>query len=70
VIDSVSTAAYECIQLKMLRVKGGIADYCLNRLIDVEALRQLQSSHRSPAKPVPNRFEIDFVRNVLPAGEK
>lgn len=41
--------------------------------IDVQALRQLQSSHRSPAKlfkPVPDGFEIDFGRKVLPAGDK
>lgn len=72
-IDSVSTAAYECIQLKMLRVKGGISDYCLNRSIDVEALRQFQSSQRSPAmpfNPVPHGFEIDFGRKVFTAGER
>lgn len=41
--------------------------------IDVQALRQFQSSYRSsakPVKPVPDGFEIDFGRKVLPAGEK
>jgi hypothetical protein len=40
--------------------------------IDVQSLRQFQSSHRSPPKPfkpVPDGFEIDFGRRVLPAGE-
>lgn len=72
-IDSVCTAAFKCIQLNMLPVMGGMTDCCLIGLIDVEALRQFQSSHRSPAKslkPVPNIFEIDFGRNVLLAGEK
>ena len=39
---------------------------------DVQALRAFQSSHRSPAKPfkpVPDGFEIDFGRKVLPRGE-
>lgn len=56
----------------LLRVKGGITDYCVIGEIDVQALRQFQSSHRSPAKPfkpVPDGFEIDFGRKVLPAGE-
>ena len=42
--------------------------------IDMQVLRQFQSSYRSPAKPfkpVPDGFEIDFGRKVLPAaGEK
>ncbi|WP_242504684.1 hypothetical protein [Pseudomonas songnenensis] len=57
----------------MLRVKGGVTDYCVIGEIDVQALRQFQSSHRSlakPFKPVPAGFEIDFGRKVLPAGEK
>lgn len=57
----------------VLRVKGGITDYCVIGEIDVQALRQFQSSHRSPTKPfkpVPDGFEIDFGRKVLPAGEK
>ncbi|WP_165720891.1 RNA-directed DNA polymerase [Bordetella trematum] len=56
----------------VLRVKGGVTDYCVIGGIDVQALRQFQSSHRSPGKPfkpVPDGFEIDFGRKVLPAGE-
>jgi len=60
-------------QRDLLRVKGGITDYCVIGEIDVQALRQFQSSHRSPAKPfkpVPDGFEIDSGRKVLPAGDK
>jgi hypothetical protein len=56
----------------VLRVKGGVTDYCVIGEIDVQALREFQSSYRSPAKPfkpVPDGFEIDFGRKVLPAGE-
>ncbi|MBV6670748.1 hypothetical protein KV691_15920 [Xanthomonas euvesicatoria pv. alangii] len=56
-----------------LRAKGGVTDYCVISEIDVQALRQFQSSHRSPSKPfkpVSERFEIDFDRKVFPAGEK
>lgn len=63
----------ESWQRDLLRVKGGITDYCVIGEIDVQALRQFQSSHRSPAKPfkpVPDGFEIDLGRKVLPAGEK
>jgi hypothetical protein len=57
----------------VLRVKGGVTDYCVIGEIDVQALRRFQSSHRSaskPFKPVPDGFEIDFGRKVLPAGDK
>lgn len=60
-------------QRDLLRVKGGITDYCVIGEIGVQALRVFQSSHRSPAKPfkpVLDGFEIDFGRKVLPAGEK
>ena len=53
----------------VLRVKGGIADYCVIGEIDIEELRQFQSSHRSPArpfKPVPDGFEINYGRRALP----
>lgn len=53
-------------------VNHGVTDYCVIGEIDVGALRQFQSSHRSPGKPfkpVPDGFEIDFGRKVLPAGE-
>lgn len=59
-------------QRDLLRVKGGITDYCVIGEIDVQALRAFQSSHRSPAKPfkpVPDGFEIDLGRKVLPGGE-
>ncbi|ARC79451.1 reverse transcriptase domain-containing protein [Pseudomonas aeruginosa] len=55
----------------VLRVKGGITDYCVIGEIDVQALRQFQSSYRSPGtlfKPVPDGFEINFDRKVLPIG--
>lgn len=63
----------ESWQRDLLRVKGGTTDYCVIGEIDVQALRQFQSSHRSPDKPfkpVPDGFEIDYGRKVLPAGEK
>lgn len=56
----------------MLRVKGGIYDYSVTGRINVEALRQFQSSHRSPDqpfKPVPDGFVINHVRKLLPKGE-
>jgi hypothetical protein len=56
----------------MLRVKGGVTDYSVIGEIDVQALRQLDSSHRSPGKPfkpVLDEFEIDLSRKVLLAGE-
>jgi len=42
----------------VLRVKGGVTDYCVIGEIDVRALRQFQSSYRSPSKP----------RRILPVG--
>ncbi|WP_456282206.1 RNA-directed DNA polymerase [Cupriavidus sp. JZ107] len=58
----------------VLRVKGGVTDYCVIGEIDVQALRQFQSSHRSPGKPfkpVPDGFNdaMDHQRKVLPTGE-
>lgn len=58
----------------ILRVKGGNHDYCITGEIDVQALRQFQSSHRSPSKgfkPVPDGFQHDMAdeRKVLPKGE-
>ena len=55
----------------VLRVKGGVTDYCVIGEIDVLALRQFQSSYRSPGapfKPVPDGFELAFERRVLPTG--
>lgn len=56
----------------VLRVKGGITDYCVVGEIDVQALREFQSRYHSPAKPfkpVPDGFQIEYSRKVLPAGE-
>ncbi|SDY62614.1 RNA-directed DNA polymerase [Nitrosomonas halophila] len=57
----------------LLRVKGGNHDYCITGQIDVQALREFQSSHRSPGdpfKPVPDGFNdaMDHNRRVLPEG--
>lgn len=57
----------------VLRVKGGTHDYCITGEIDVLALRQFQSHHRSPNsgyKPVPDGFhdDMDAGRTVLPKG--
>lgn len=58
----------------IIRVKGGNHDYCISGEIDITALRQFQSSYRSPAKdfkPVPDRFNSDMAhaRKALPKGE-
>jgi hypothetical protein len=56
----------------ILRVKGGITDYCVIGEIDIHALRQFHSSHRSPSKPfkpVPDGFKINHNRRVLPSGD-
>lgn len=42
-----------------MRISHGVTDYCVIGEIDAQALRQFQSSHRSPAqpfKPVPDGF--------------
>lgn len=57
----------------VLRVKGGNHDYCITGEIDVQALRQFQSSHRSSAKdfkPVPDGFVQDMAsqRKTIPRG--
>lgn len=57
----------------ILRVKGGDHDYIVTGTIDVHALRSFQSSHRSPGgpfKPVPEGFELDRGRVMLPGGEE
>lgn len=64
----------ESYQRDVLRVKGGVTDYCVIGEIDIHALRQFQSSYRSPAKgfkPVPDGFAGDMAydRKVLPKGE-
>lgn len=51
-------------KIDLLRVKGEKHDYCITGEIDVLALRQFQSSHRSPAKdfkPVPDGFNQDMA---------
>lgn len=58
----------------LLRVKGGVTDYCVIGEFDVQSLRQFQSSYRSPGKPfkpVPDGFNdaMDYNRKVLPVGE-
>lgn len=57
----------------VLLAKGDVTEYCVIGEIDVQALRQFQSSHRSrgkPFKPVPDGFEIYIGRKVLPVGEQ
>jgi len=59
-------------QRDVLRVKGGIADYCVIGEIDVDSLRGFQSSHRSPSdpfKPVPDGFAMMRERRVLPSAK-
>jgi len=56
----------------ILRVRGGLHDYCISAEIDVQALRQFQSSHRSaaePFKPVPDGFSMSPHRRVLPKSQ-
>ena len=56
----------------VLRVKGGVTDYCVIGEIDVKALRRFQSSYRSPGatfKPVPDGFEIAPSRKLLPKSD-
>ncbi|WP_261255302.1 RNA-directed DNA polymerase [Alishewanella sp. BS5-314] len=68
--DSRIRAPYkESWKRDILRVKGGITDYCVIGEIDVKAIRQFQSCHRSPSdpfKPVPDGFEISHNRKSLP----
>lgn len=70
----VRSPAKERYQRDVLRVKGGIHDYCVTGEIDIQALREFQSSHRSPSKPfkpVPDGFNTDMAndRKALPKGE-
>lgn len=71
--DSRIRAPYKDPWLRdILRVKGGTTDYCLIGEIDIQALREFQSSHRSPAKgfkPVPDGFEICYERRMLPKAD-
>ncbi len=73
--DSRIRAPYkESWKRDLLRVKGGVTDYCVIGEIDVQSLRQFQSSHRSPPKPfkpVPDGFNeaMDYHRKVLPKSD-
>jgi hypothetical protein len=63
----------ESWQRDVLRVKGGVSDYCVIGKIDVQTLREFQSCHCSPDgpfKPVPDGFKdaMDYNRKVLPKG--
>lgn len=68
--DSRIRAPYkESWKRDVLKVKGGITDYCVIGEIDIHSLRQFQSNHRSPGgpfKPVPDGFKICKHRKVLP----
>jgi len=53
----------------IVRLKGGMRDYFVVGEIDVQSLRQFQSSHRSPSgpyKPVPDGFVLAGDRFLLP----
>lgn len=52
----------------VLRVKGGVNDYCVMGEIDIQTLRLFQSSRCLPNKLVPYAFEIDLGRKLLRAG--
>lgn len=71
--DSRIRAPYKDSWLRdVLRVKGGINDYCVTGEIDIQSLRQFQASFRSPSgpfKPVPDGFEMKYDRKILPSGE-
>ena len=74
--DSCIRAAYrDCWKHDLLRAKGCNHDYCITGEINLLALRQLQSSHRSPAKdfkPVPDGFKqgMAHARKALPKGKQ
>lgn len=53
----------------ILRVKGGLTDYCVIGEIDTHSLRRFQSNYRSPGKnfkPVLDGFQINHERKMLP----
>lgn len=64
--DSRIRAPYKDSWLRdQIRVKGGIDDYVVIGEIDIQALRNFQSYHRSPNgpfKPVPDGFKIHPLR--------
>ncbi|MEI6550279.1 MAG: hypothetical protein WCO34_07865 [Betaproteobacteria bacterium] len=60
------------LQSDFLRFKCGYTDFFVIDEIDLQLLRQLQRIYLSLVKllkPVPDGFEIDFGRKVLPEGE-
>lgn len=64
--------AKESWQRDILRVKGGLTDYFVTGVIEIDALRRFQSSRRSPSapyKPVPDGFTVAFGRKLLPTGK-
>ena len=66
----IRASAKDSWERNVLRVKDGVIDNCVIR---VQTRRQFQDSHGSPVKPfksVPDWFEIDFGRKLLPKGEK
>lgn len=72
--NRIRTPYKECYQRDLLCVKGGNHDYCVTGEIDITALRQFKSSHRSPGKPfkpVPDGFaqDMDHSRKELPKGD-
>ena len=70
--DSRIRAPYkEQWQRDLVRIKGGLNDFFVIGQIDIPALRQFQSYHRSPKKPfkpVPDGFHeaMEEARKVLP----
>lgn len=68
--DSRIRAPYkESWRRDVLKVKGGVVDYCVIGEIDVLSLRQFQSGYKSPNapfKPVPDGFKILKGRKCLP----
>jgi hypothetical protein len=54
-------------------LSGSINEYLIIDEIDMQALRQFQSCHRSPIsplKPLPDGFESSHARRTLPKGEE
>lgn len=73
--DSRIRAPYkESCQRDLIRVKGGTHDNCVTGETEITALRQFQSSHRSPGKPfkpVPDGLAQGMAhsRKELPKGD-